>query len=478
MARPVNFNPEKTVRLNFYGSYNSRNSGTKDQRWINCFLETVKDQDGGQEKFYCKKRPGATRLIQPTGATSSAPRGIYLWNGTIYSVWGNSIYANGTAIYTTMSTTVGTTNFQETRPGAVTQLLSINDGINLYVITPTNVVGVVTPGLGFPSPNTTDLVFHDGYLFVLKSDATLWSCNFDDPTTWNPANFITAQMSNGRGVGLAHQNNYVVVFTDRQIQFFYDNANAAGSPMNNADTAMQQIGCASQGSLQHNESQIFFVGNGTTGQPVVYSLDGTTGLAEISTPAENRMLAAEGTNIVGSYGCLMRIKGHFFYALTLPSTLRTLVYDIDQKTWVEWTDISYGTAWPYISVTQDSNTVIGQHNSDGFIYVLSDSIYQDNNVSFPVKAQLNKRDMETTKRKFMNRVELVGDLQTFPSPVSIYYTDDDYQTFSSPRVFDQSQRCFFRGAGAPRRRAWIIESLCATDTRWECLEMDVVQGDY
>lgn len=478
MARPVNFNPEKTVRLNFYGSYNTRDAGIKDQRWINCFLETVKDQDGGQEKFYCKKRPGATRLLQPTAAANPAARGIYLWKGIIYSVYGNKIYANGSVIYSLISTSSGTVNFQETRPGAVTQLLSINDGINLYTISLTNVVTVITPGMGFPSPNTTDLVFHDGYLFVLKPDATLWSCNFDDPTTWNPANFISAQMSNGTGVGLAHQNNYVVVFTDRQIQFFYDNANAAGSPMNNADTAMQQIGCAAQTSLQHNESKVFFIGNGTDGQPVVYSLDGTTGLDMISTSVYNRMLAAEGSNIINVYSCLMRIKGHYFYVLTLPTSLRSLVYDIDQKTWVEWTDTSYGTIWPYISITQDANTVIAQHVTDGYIYVLSDTVYQDNGISFPVKAQLNKRDMETTKKKFINRVELVGDLQTFPSPVSIYYTDDDYQTFSSPRVFDQSQRCFFRGAGSPRRRAWVVESTCATDIRWECLEMDVVPGDY
>lgn len=478
MARPVNFNPEKTVRLNFYGSYNSRDSGIKDQRWINCFLETIKDKDGGQEKFYCKKRPGTVRLIQPTGAASSAPRGIYLWRGTLYSVWGNSIYANGVLIYSTMSTTIGECNFQETRPGAVTQLLSINDGINLYVITTVNVVGVVTPGLGFPSPNTTDLIFHDGYLFVLKADASLWSCNFDDPTTWNPANFITAQMSNGVGVGLAHQNNYVVVLTDRQIQFFYDNANAAGSPMNNADSTMQQIGCAAQTSLQHTESKIFFVGNGETGEPIVYSLDGTTGLDPISDPPINRFLAAEGSSITSCESMLIRIKGHYFYVLSLAVSKRTFVYDIDMETWVEWTDISYGTLWPFVSTTQDANTVAAQHSSDGFIYILNNNIYLDNGAIFPVKAQLSKRDMETTKRKWMNRVELVGDVQTFPSPVSIYYTDDDYQTFSTPRVFDQSQRVWFRGAGAPRRRAWVVESLCTTDIRWECLEMDVVPGDY
>lgn len=476
MPRPVDYNPEKTVRLNFYGAYNSRDNSTKDQRFINCFLETVKDKDGGKELFYCKKRPGATRLIQPTGASSSAPRGVYFWNGHIYSVYGSSIYSDTTLLSSAMTTSSGIVAFEETRPGAVTQYLAINDGVKLFLISATNVVTIIT--VNFPSPNTSDLVFHDGYLFVMKTDASIWSCNFDDPTTWNPANFIYAQMENGIGVGLAHQNNYVVGFTDKQTQFFYDNANATGSPMNNADSTMQQVGCASQTSLQHTESMVFFVGNGTDGEPVVYSLDGTTGLNMISNAAENRMLAAEGSSIRQSYGLLFRVKGQYFYSLTLTSQARTLLYNIGNQTWTEWTGTSYATIWPYVSIAQNSNAVIAQHTTDGYIYVLGNNTYQDNAVSFPMKFQSSKKDMETSKRKWFNRVELICDLQPTTAPVSIYYTDDDYQTFTTPRVLDMSQRCWFRGAGAARRRAWVIEATTNTDIRWECLEMDVMLGDY
>lgn len=489
MARPVNFNPEKTVRLPIYGAYNSRmtdiNNWNKDQRFINCYLETVTDKDGGETRYYCVKRPGGARTVfQPTGGASSSPRGVYEWNNNFYTVYGSSIYSNNTLLTNSMTTSLGICGFQPTRPGAATQYLAINDGVKLYLISSTNVVTVITSN--FPTPNTRDLVFHDGYLFVLKTDGSLWNCSFDDPTTWVPSSFIYAQMLNQSAVGLAHQSNYVLVFSSSCIQYFYDNANATGSPMNNADTAMVQVGCISQQSIKYTETDAFFVGNNLAGEVVVYSVNTTSGLTQISTSAINRFLALEGIFIATCNGLLFRVGGNYFYALTLSSANRTFVYNITGQTWTEWTDTTTtpGTGitnpWQYVVVAnQQGGGIIAQHLTDGFLYAIGAYTYQDNGVNFTMYAQLNKRDFDSMKRKWFNRVELVYDIQTSTAPVSIYYTDDDYNTFATARTFDMSApRIFFRAGGTARRRAWVLSSATNTPIRWECLEVDIILGDY
>lgn len=464
----------ETVRIPFVGSPNNRDTVTsKDQRFINAYFDLYKDASGAKHYYLCK-RPGVARLIQPSGGTGTG-RGVYVWRGDRYSVVGDKIYKNTTDLGVTLTTTTGLCGFAESRPGAATEYLSVNDGAKLYAINTAGAVTTVT--VNFPSPNTRDLIYFDTYLFTLNSDNTVCQSNSDDPTTWDNAKQITAQMYNGSGVGLAHQSNLIFVFSDRHLQGYYDAANVSGSVLANVEQTAQQIGCASHDSLVHDATQIIWVANTESGGYSVMKMEGSSGISTISTPGIDRILRAEGTSIASCIGSWIQVAGHTFYLLKLASANRTLVYDLDVDLWLEWQEAGGTGAWPFVSYAQYNNTLIAQHATDGYLYTISESTYQDNSVNFTVFGRFRRLDFDDERRKFVKRAELIGDVQSTTTNVSLQYSDDDYVSLSTARTLDMSLvRPQVTRLGNFRRRAWQIGYAGANALRLEALELKVRLG--
>lgn len=451
-------------------------SASQDQRYVNGYFDPIRNQTKQDVTFYFTKRPGMALLSNPGGTTGTG-RGCYSWNGKLYSVIGNKIYSGTTDLGVTLSGSSGLVGFAETRPGASTQYLGINDGVKLYLISTTDVVTTITSN--FPSPNTGDLVYMDGYWFVLTSTGAVYCCNIDDPTTWDPSKILTAQMYPGAGMGLARQNNYLLIFTDKSIQAFYDAGNAAGLPLSNSESAVQQIGCASGGSLGATENTVFWVSNTKAGGYSVWRMDGTAQIKEIGISPINRILSAEGSNITSCRGQVFRTGGGLFYLLTLVGANRSFLYDTDLDVWCEWTDTS-GSKYPIMSFTQHNNTLVGQHYTDGKLYTISPTVTQDNGVNFTVSARTRRIDFDTIKRKFCSRLDIIGDVQSSTTPVSVQYSDDDYQTTSTARTLDMSvTRPFSRSPwGNFRRRSWQVSYTGANPFRVEAIELDVRLGVF
>lgn len=467
----------QSVRIPFISESNFRyTSASKDARFVNCYFDPIKYPVTGEVKYYLTKRPGTTRTIQPP-ATAAVARGVLSWKGDLYSVYGATVWKNTTQLTVTPTTTTGRCGMSFTRPGAATQYLAINDGVKLFIIATSGTVTTVTTN--FPTPNTGDLLYKDGYFFVLKTDGTLWNCDVDDPTTWDLTKYITAQMQNSSGVGLANQTNVMFVFGDTSFQAFYDNANSTGSPMSNMESAMQQLGCAANGSIVSDEAQVTWVSKSTTGAYSVYTLDGITGVKEIGYPALNRILFAEGTGISNVYAKMMRMGGRKFYVLQIPTTAkRTFLYDYDTTLWVEWTNAAGTDIWPMFDSTQHANTLVIQHPTDGYLSTVSPAVYQDNAVSFTVLARFARFDLDTVARKFVKSVNLIGDVQTSTCNVSLQYSDDDYVTLSTARTLDMSLvRAFCSTLGNFRRRSWQVSYAGNLPLRLEALEMKIRMGD-
>lgn len=129
----------------FVGSPTSRDTGTKDQRYVNAYIERIENSDVGKARFFVIKRPGTESYIQPVPAGGTG-RGIYEWQGNIYSVIGSSIYKNTTALSTTLTTTTGIVSFSETSAIASTKYLAINDGTALYLIKTDDTVTKIASG--------------------------------------------------------------------------------------------------------------------------------------------------------------------------------------------------------------------------------------------------------------------------------------------------------------------------------------------
>lgn len=464
----------QTARIPFIGNPTNRDTVTsKDQRFVNVYFEAIKKADG-DKTFFLVKRPGLTLNTSPSSAATG--RGVYSWKGDLYTVYGTKIYKNLVDLGVTLTTSTGICGFAETRPGSTvpTQYLAINDGAKLYCIAAST--GVVTTVTSVPA-NTGHLLYFDTYMFLLSNNGDIWESDADDPTSWSIADAITPQMYNGTPVGLATQNNLIFSFSDKHMQGFFDQANISGSVLGNVEQVAQQIGAASGQSIVNDEMVMMWVTNSRNGGYSVVKLDGVSDIQTISTAGIERILRAEGSSITTANGNLIRIGGHKFYVLNLTSANRTFLYEVTDGTWLEWQVAGATTKFPIVSWTQHGNALIGQHETNGKTYTLSESTYQDDSVSFTVLGRFRRLDFDDNKRKFVQKIYLVGDIQSSTTNVSLQYSDDDYVTLSTARILDMSQpNAFTTGISNFRRRAWQISYTGANPLRLEALELKFRMG--
>lgn len=477
-----------TVRLPLVGNPNNRSGdSSKDQRFVNCFPEEIKNELTEGKKFFLQKRFGTTAHKQPTGATGVA-RGMYAWSGYILTCIGNKVYftttgasPTSTAYTPTLTTSTGYVGFVEGFDNGVSVLI-FSDGIGLWKIAyGTQAAGsMVAVTAGYPTPHHPSPVFLDNYLFVQKTTGEIYnSAAGDVDSGW--ADYISPESFEDPSVGLARQNNLIVAFGTNSIEFFYDAANASGSPLLPNEQATIQFGCAALATVSQDEGLVAFVAQAGTGGKFVVAIDGTTP-HNISTPAIERLLEAEGSDIQDAWAYSIRIQGHFFYVLNLDTGKRTLVYDYDTKMWHEWnwydTTLQGYTMFPMIDQVEIGNTSYMMHDTDGYIYVADPDVYRDNGNALRVQIQTSKFDGDTSMVKFCSRLSFIGDEQTSASAMTVYYTDDDYQNWkpSGGRTTDLSNRAYLYRLGTFRRRAFQFTHTANTPLRLEAIELEIEKG--
>ena len=587
----------KQFRVPLVGTFQNRDSTlSKDQRFINCYPESRKNDITESKKIYLVKRPG----LNPISTISVAVgRGSYYWNGKKYGVFGNTLYADSTSI-TTLTTTTGMCSFVEATT-ITSNVLIMADGDMVYVIksdstatavplslsawagttayaleqrvvpttangfyyevtvagtsgggeptwpvfvgqqvvdgtitweckgysnatsarsnskayvvgqritasngsitfafecVATGTSGGSTPTYYFtpgaitvdgscqwlcvgeyrtdapPQKHQPSLAFLDGYVFLVlkKTDGTnsadVYNSDLDNPYSWNPVSYITAEQFPDNATALARQNNMLVVFGDASTEFFYDNANLDGSPISRNTSYTLQSGIAAPRAIYQNEKFCIFVGQSQSGGRAVWLLDGFTP-HKISDEYIERIIDAEGTSIVNATGFGLRTNGHLFYVLNLTNV--SLVYDLEEQMWHQWTGVNC------VSVMDNSTgKPILQHKTNGKYYYLDPTIGTDDSVAFDMEVITTKYDFETMNRKQIQGMYLVGDQVGTSETVSVRWSDDDYQTWSSWHSINISGRPYLPRLGAFRRRAFDIKYSGTYPLRWEALEFFVI----
>lgn len=326
---------------------------------------------------------------------------------------------------------------------------------------------------GFPSPHIPQPIGLDGYLCLAEKDSIdMYNSWINNVFSWNPLDFISAESFSDPIRGLARQNNYIVLFGDISTEMLYNNNTETGSPFIRNESFLLQHGIRFPYSIMQEEKFCMWVGKSDAGQSAVWQLDGFSA-KEVSTEFIERILNAE-TDTDNVYGYSVRVDGHFFYILNLPTINKTLVYDIDLNLWHEW---SYdNSAFPYNFKTTKDLKVLLLHKDNGRIYELTPTQYTDAGVNIDVSAITSKIDFGSDKRKFYHKIEVVGDL--VPSTLDVSWTDDDYQTWSNVKTLDLSERPYFMRGGVSRRRAFKLNHSDNTPLRLEFLECIYTQGEH
>lgn len=524
-------------RIPLIGTLMYRDSSrTKDQRFINCFQESIKNEITDSKKAYTVKRPGLTRGTQIVVGGGTA-RGLIYWNSKHYSVIDDVLYENSTSKQT-LNTSTGEVGFVEfdnagvsylflcdgtdgwviNSSGTVTQVnttlsawvaatnYSLGDKVipttengYYYEVTtdsgsshatteptwPTTIGNtVVDQGItwtcmgeygGFPTPHIPTPKFIDGYMLLpLANSLDIYNSDVDNIYGWGSSNFISAEMWPDDVLGLARQNNQILAFGKYSSEFFYDAANATGSPLARNEGTALQIGCAAPYAVYENERFLIFIGQSESGGRAVWQLEGFSP-KKVSTESIERVLDAEGSSISVANGYGLRTKGHLFFIINLSSC--TLVYDVEEKVWHEWSSNSSGS---HVAFTYNYQTDPGTgkstllHNTDGYLYTLDPSVFQDNSTSILADVYTSKYDGSTMNRKFMHNLNIVGDLD---SSFSIRWSDDDYVTWNSYTSLN-STRPFMSRCGSFRRRAFNIRHTSNEDFRLEALEFEVDVGTH
>lgn len=426
-------------------------------------------------------------IVQPSNAT---PTGT----GTSGQFTVNVSSAAG--IYTGMAvvgTGIGTSAKVTSISGLVLTLSVVNSGAVSGTITfsDAGAGAYLTTTLSlFPSgPYVAGTVFLDNFIFIATAvDNRIYSSNIGDPTTWNPLAYIVFNQTNDTLIGIAKHLNYLVAFGKTSMQFFYDAGTGTSTvtPLGVAESYTLETGCASPDSIVSTDNTVLWVGTTKTHGRSVYLLDGVSPI-KVSTASIDKCLEADGLTKVSSYA--YKFWGHSLYILTLHTSNITLVYDLNEKMWTQWTQ------WAMASSDQPSpgtfvesyfrGTFYAECNSVPYVldddtsvlYYFSNTAYQDNGQSIYCRTVTDNSDNGSTHRKFYGRLEIVGD-KTPGGVLQVRHSGDDYNTWSNYRSIDlNASRAQIYLGGADRRRAW--DMLCTSNVplRLECAEIDFRVGE-
>jgi hypothetical protein len=334
----------------------------------------------------------------------------------------------------------------------------------------------------FPTtPYVSGTVFLDNYLFIATTNNRIYNSNVGDPTTWNALNYISFEQTTDTLVGITKHLNYLVAFGSFSIQFFYDAANATGSPLALAASYTAEVGCISGDSIVATSNTVLWVGSSKTNSRCVYLMDGVSAI-KVSTSSVDRHLEADDFSQVTAY--CYTIDGHTLYILTLYDTQKTLVYDLNEKMWYTWTQYSMQSSnQPNPGTYQESyfrpaffaslnNIAYTLDDDTATLYYFDVNTYQDNGQSIYCRTVTDISDNGSTKRKFFGRLEIIADKVT--GVMQIRHTGDDYNNWSSYRSVDLSaSRPQVYLSGSDRRRAW--EFLCTSNVP---LRLDGAEIDF
>lgn len=415
-----------------------------------------------------------------TGSGSSGANTITVTNGSALTRY---LRVAGTGVGTNAQITNIVGNVITVSPvnsGAVSGTLTFTDvGAGFTATTTlTNIpAGLYVPGC----------VYLDGYVFLgIAATNRIYNSNLNDPINWNALNYVTFQQTNDTLVAISKHINYLVAFGQKSTQFFYDAANATGSPLALADSYTSEVGCASGDSIVSTSNTVLWISTSSANGRSVSMMEGVVA-KRISTDYIDRHLLASDLSDVKAF--VHTISGHTLYVLTLADIGQTLVYDLTVNEWYSWTqygtqtyaEASAGTVSEYYfrpgfyALLNGVHYCLDSYNSR--LYQLSTTTYQDDSQPIYCRTVTDLADNGTTKRKFYGRLEIVGD-KVAGGTMYVSHTGNDYKDYSYSRAIDlNASRSQIYQCGADRRRAWQLLCTSNVPLRLQTAEIDVDVGE-
>ena len=455
-------------------------------------------------------------------STSNPVRGCYVWQKTATDVYyfvvvGMLIYTSTTglagswtAVTSFITPGVNTpVGFAEFIDASATKSLVLVDGVEGYVFT-SNAAGTKILDADFPSPHIPCPIFMDGFLFLAKANtADIYNSDLNDPSAWTTGSFISSELYPDDVVGLAKINNYLVAIGTRGCEYFYNAANATGTPLARYDGGVLPFGTSIPYSLATTENLAVFIANNNDGEATIKVIEDFKH-KEIDAPwlmPYINLALNGGADSANIRGYLIRQNGDLLYCLRVPGTSNTndagngvFAYSFDAQ---QWTEFSCGTEGAMFNVMATHNGtngniatfVAGNYFTEDIAYFGSlgpssltsgyfDGYGQDyfNGSSTVVPFQTEVRtmplDFGTMNRKFMYRFAVgmtFNDNDVSPD-LTLYWSDGDYNFTNSVSLSTDYDFPFATQLGMFRRRAFKLVSSSPYMVRYKFFEVDINKG--
>lgn len=315
----------------------------------------------------------------------------------------------------------------------------INNGVQIgllvrpemFVIVGTTVTKVTSAG--FPTEGFSSLAYIDGYAVGTRDDESgeFYLSGLLDFSTFDALDFASAESSpDGLVAGLVDHREYWA-FGGETIEVF-SNTGASPFPLERVTTV--ERGCAAARSPGKLDNSLAWLGN----DRMIYRANGYQP-TRISTHTEEEILRV-GT-VSDAYSMTYFQGGHHFYALTLPSLGRTLVYDAATTLWHERQSGTSLTpaAWnPQCIFTAFGKTLVGLQA--GKVAELDLDTYTDLDDA-PIRSAITSLPIYPDgRRAIMSGLELECELgvgistgQGSAPEVMMRYSDDGASSWSNER---------------------------------------------
>jgi hypothetical protein len=287
----------------------------------------------------------------------------------------------------------------------------------------------------------------DGYFFIIGNFTTstvgvdsftrIYNCDLGDLANWTSTSFISSRKP-GQLKCLAKHHNHVVAFGDKGMEFFYNAGNPLGSPLSPRLDIDYDIGIVSEelDSLNDNShsmvanigDNLFFVGKNKQGAVAIYVLDNFR-LAKISNPAVDRLLRDDGRSCIRG---VLSYNNKEFLMLTPDHTqTEVLVYDLKDKLWYAWSvDYQRGISSNKLAIDNSAKVFeIGTKQDNGSNYLFKLVTRKINEVNY-------LRNVTLGNYKYCSAASIYSSLPGSTTNLSISYSDDDGQNFSTARNLD------------------------------------------
>lgn len=506
-----------TQRIPAAYGINLRPGGTstanKDAGMINV-IPFVQSKGMGEKELWGETRYGinAQTVVNSAG---SVCRGTYVWEKTAsttyyFVVVNTSVYTstNGvswTAVDTLLTNVTTPVRFTEFIDSTNVKKLVLVDGVEGYVYT-TNAAGTKITDVDFPSPHVPFPVFLDGYLFLAKaSTGDIYNSNLNDPALWTAGDFISSELFPDDIQALVKVNNYILAIGNQGSEYFYDAANATGSPLARYEGGALPFGTSFPNTIATNKDTVVLLANNNDGEGVFKVIEGFKYKdiqGDFVLNLLNTSVNSTGPSVVRGY--FFRQQGELFYGICFngttttsaptASSVPTFAYSFSTQMWFELC-YNLSTIFPvYFTGSSTSNrlltSVAGSIGGLVFFGLLSSLSYQDtlnglDNTTIYQEIRTEPVDFDSLNLKYMHRFGIgYSSNNAFASAplLSFQYTDNDWNSVSSGFITKGTNASgvggfpFATQLGSFRQRSFKVYANSLNQIRWKFFEMDINKG--